>query len=111
VSRTDCSEQAAEIRRHHDAVHAAARTAIEHALAAGRLLAEVKETLPHGAFEDWLAANCTFSSRTARRYMQLHAHRDALPAGAGVKVALAHLKTDTVSELPDDVSDLQYVPL
>jgi hypothetical protein len=102
--------QAAEIRRHHDAVHAAARTAIEHALAAGQLLAEVKDTLPHGGFEDWLAANCTFSSRTARRYMQLHIHRDTLPSGAGVKVALEHLKSDTVSELPDDVSDLQYVP-
>lgn len=96
---TTLTNQAAEIRRHHDAVHAAARTAIEHALAAGRLLAEVKAALPHGDFEGWLAANCQFSARTARRYMQLDSHRDSLPAGAGVKAALEHLKTDTVSEM------------
>ena len=67
----DLTGQAAEIRRHHDAVHAAALTAMEHALAAGRLLAEVKAALPHGEFESWLKANCPFTARTARRYMQL----------------------------------------
>jgi len=104
------TDQAGEIRRHHEAVHAAAQTAMEHALAAGALLTDVKAALAHGEFETWLAANCDFTTRTARRYMQLHQHRDSLPAGVGVKLALAHLKTDTVSEMPDDVSDLCYTP-
>jgi hypothetical protein len=99
MQTTNLIDHAGEIRRHHDAVHAAARTAIEHALAAGRLLAEVKGALGHGGFESWVAEHCNFTARTARRYMQLHAHRESLPAGAGVKVALAQLKTDTVSEM------------
>jgi hypothetical protein len=94
----DLKSQAAEIQQHHAAITAAACTAMEHALAAGALLADVKEELPHGAFEPWVASNCNFTTRTARRYLQLHAHRNALPAGAGVKAALAHLKTDTVSD-------------
>jgi hypothetical protein len=107
---TDLKSSADEIRRHHEAAHAAARNAIAHALAAGRLLAEVKGALPHGAFEDWLSANCAFSSRTARRYMRLHEHRDALPPGAGVKAAIEHLKTDTVSETDDPSNVPAWLP-
>jgi hypothetical protein len=96
---TNLTNQAAEIRRHHEAVAAAARTAMEHALAAGALLTEVKTALSHGTFEAWVAENCNFSARTARRYMQLDAHRGTLPAGAGVRAALEQIKTATVSEM------------
>jgi Protein of unknown function (DUF3102) len=95
---------AAEIRRHHEAARIAAATAIDHALAIGKLLCEAKEGMQHGTFGAWVSEHCGFSDRTARRYMQLHQHRDTLPDGAGIKVALHHMatpkpKTDTVSEI------------
>jgi hypothetical protein len=103
---TNLSNQAAEIRQHHEAVASAARTAMEHALAAGALLADVKNALPHGSFETWLSENCNFSSRTARRYVQLHSHRDSLPAGAGVRAALEQIKTATVTVLKDPMGSV-----
>lgn len=42
--------RAAQIQAHHDAAHAAADKAIEHAKQAGVLLLEVKASLPHGEF-------------------------------------------------------------
>lgn len=38
----------------HQAAHAAADKAIEHAKEAGRLLIEVKDSLPHGDFTGWV---------------------------------------------------------
>lgn len=61
--------RAAQIQAHHDAAHTAADTAIEHAKEAGRLLLEVKASLPHGAFSKWVADNLTVSQRQAQRYM------------------------------------------
>lgn len=90
---------AARIRDLHAEAHRLADAAIDRAVEAGRLLAEVKSALPHGEFGSWVATHCGFSDRTARRYLRLHAHRETLPSGLGVKAALEHLKTDTVSEL------------
>jgi len=50
---------------------AAAGQALQHALAAGRLLAEAKEKVEHGHFGDWLEENFTGSERHAQRYMKL----------------------------------------
>ena len=44
---------------------------LEHALAAGRLLAEAKSQLPHGAWSRWLADNFEGSERTAQAYMRV----------------------------------------
>jgi len=105
---------AARIRELHTEAHALAESAIERALEAGKLLAEVKATLPHGAFGVWVEESCGFTARTAQRYLRLHEHRDCLPAGAGVKAALAALKCDTVSHLteaqpPEWLPDLDAV--
>lgn len=90
---------AARIRELHAEAQALAEGAIERALEAGELLAEVKETLPHGDFGAWVEENCGFTVRTAQRYMRLHEHRGLLPDGTGVKAALAAIKSDTVSHL------------
>ena len=43
----------------------------DHAIRAGKLLLEAKIAVPHGHFEEWQAANCRFSLRSAQLYMQL----------------------------------------
>lgn len=52
--------------------------ALTHAIECGVALAEVKAALPHGEFEAWLAENFRYSTRHARNFMRLAAHREAL---------------------------------
>jgi hypothetical protein len=61
---------AAEIRAAHDAVTATARTAVERAREAGKLLIEAKDALPHGGWQQWLR-EVGVPPRTAQGYMQL----------------------------------------
>lgn len=79
---------AAEINAEHLAATGKAREAIEHARRAGEMLLDVKAGLGHGAFLPWLAANITFSDRTAQRYMVLAENWPAIAA-----------KSDTLSDL------------
>lgn len=55
---------------------------------AGKLLVEVKEKVPHGAFLPWIDRNLDCTQRTARRYMQVYEQRE-------------QLKTDNVSVLSE----------
>ena len=70
----DMSTIADRINAEHQACEQAARSALEHARAAGGLLQEAKETLPHGQWESWIEDSCAFSARTARMYMQVARH-------------------------------------
>lgn len=58
---------------------------LEAALNAGELLIKQKEQMPHGTFGEW-AKQLPFTDRTARSYMRIARHREAL-------------KTETVSDL------------
>ncbi len=61
---------AGKINREHEAALLDAKSAVEHARAAGRLLLEAKERCPNGEWGKWLSANCNdISVRTAQRYM------------------------------------------
>jgi hypothetical protein len=62
---------AADIVAAHRDVERGALAVAERALAAGRMLAEAKASLPHGEWATWLADNVGIPARTARRYMQL----------------------------------------
>lgn len=68
------AEIAERINAEHQACEQAARSALEHARAAGGLLQEAKEMLPHGRWEPWIEESCAFSARTARMYMQVARH-------------------------------------
>jgi hypothetical protein len=68
----------AAIRREHEAASTAAQSAIEHALEAGRLLAQAREGIPHGGWESFVREHCGIAPRTARLYMQLDARRDRI---------------------------------
>jgi hypothetical protein len=80
---------AADIRAAHQEVTRGAQGVAERALAAGRMLIETKDSLPHGAWEPWLAQHVGMSARTARRYMQLaHAGlKSATVADLGIRAA------------------------
>jgi hypothetical protein len=66
------------IRREHVAASAAARSALEHALECGRLLAQARAEVPHGGWERYLSDTCGIAPRTGRLYLRLHEHRDRL---------------------------------
>jgi len=61
---------AAAFRAAHEAAMAAARTSIEKAVEAGKLLIEAKDALPHGGWLPWLR-DVGITPRTAQRYMRL----------------------------------------
>ncbi len=69
---------AAEINAEHRACEAAAVSAVEHAMRAGEMLAEVKQNLKHGEWLPWLEANFEGTPRTAQVYMKLHSRRGEL---------------------------------
>ena len=74
---------AGEIADSHERATNAGRAFVEHAIEAGRRLAEAKAMVPHGQWREWLAANVpSLNERTAQRYM---------------KAAKAAGKSDTVS--------------
>jgi len=66
------------IRREHEAASAAARSALEHALECGRLLAQARAEIPHGGWENYLRDVCGIAPRTGRLYLRLHEHRGRL---------------------------------
>jgi hypothetical protein len=70
-------ELAERILIEHKAVEAAARSALEHAHAAGVMLIQAKDAVGHGHFGAWLAENfergdgTRLSARTAQAYMRV----------------------------------------
>jgi len=66
---------AADIRREHEAVAAALKDSLAHAIAAGELLLEAKTQLAHGQWLPWLRDHCTISERTAQLYMRVAKNR------------------------------------
>jgi hypothetical protein len=88
---------AAEIQAAHAAALAAARTSVEKAVEAGKLLIEAKAALPHGQWLPWLR-DIGLSPRTAQRYMQLA----LVPADKYVTVAHLGIKRalEAIAELP-----------
>jgi len=68
------------INSEHRACVEAAGAALEHAMEAGRLLQEVKDSLPQGEFGPWLKANFEASDRTARDYLRIWRNRELLAA-------------------------------
>ncbi|QBR72169.1 hypothetical protein CU048_13810 [Beijerinckiaceae bacterium] len=68
-------ELAARIRAEHTAVSLALRESLGHSIAAGELLIEAKEMVPHGAWLPWLRDHCSISERTSQLYMRLARNR------------------------------------
>jgi hypothetical protein len=78
-----------------------ARDAVARGLECGRLLNRQKETLAHGEWQRWLAANCpAISFSTAKRYMKLakRSHGTLLADAAGLRQA--YLATGVLPDCP-----------
>lgn len=91
---------AAEINRLHGLATTKAGEAIDHAKEAGRLLLQVKATMPHGQWLPWLAANIAVSPRQAQRYIQVAQGRP-LPIRAPERVESDSKCDPAVSHLPN----------
>ena len=65
------NDLAARINAEHEEVKKALRNAADHAMKTGKLLLQMKATIPHGGWLEWVGANCRFSDRTAQVYMWL----------------------------------------
>jgi hypothetical protein len=66
------------IQAEHEAASQAARSALEHAINCGRLLAQARASIPHGGWETFVENTCGIAPRTGRLYLRLHANRDRL---------------------------------
>lgn len=96
-----------QINAEHRAVEDAARSAVEHAMNAGDMLAEKKASLQHGEWGAWLAQHFEGSQNTAGVYMKLARNREALgnsqhARNLSIRGALAELDS------PDEESSLPY---
>jgi hypothetical protein len=67
---------ASEVNALHGELLAMGLEMIAKMIAIGEKLVFVKVQLGHGNWEAWVKANLTFTSRTARRYMEAFRHRD-----------------------------------
>ena len=83
-----------EINSHAEQATAKANEAMHHAIEAGKLLLEVKASLAHGQFGEWLETNVKVSARQAQRYM-------AAAEGKPTPIRSLSSKYDTVSHLTD----------
>lgn len=102
---------AARIKVEHQAVAASLKQSVHHAIAAGELLLEAKEQVPHGEWLPWLEEHCGVTPRSAQGYMRLARHRaelegkyethvshltvrEALNALAAPTIAISSLETE-----------------
>ncbi len=89
------SALAEDVKMEAEAFAAAERASAEHALNAGRLLAEAKQACPHGGWLPFLK-RAGVAERSAQRWMQLHR---------------GGLKSDLVTDLGGVVPALQFIKL
>jgi hypothetical protein len=84
-SVADLDQLAAEIRSHHEAIVAAARSMVLHAIYAGARLKEARARVGHKNWLPWLKRNCpAVRERMAQYYKRLstlaEAHPEEIPA-------------------------------
>jgi hypothetical protein len=84
---------ATRINHEHKAAVGTLKRGLEHALAAGHLLHEAKQLVPHGQWLPWLAQSCRIPERTAQVYMRLARRlpKSARPADLTITQALEML--------------------
>ena len=81
------NDLAARINSEHRKAEECARSAVAHALNAGRLLIEAKAQVAHGTWLPWLDEHCKISERTAQAYMRVARELPKLDDGKAQRVA------------------------
>jgi hypothetical protein len=99
------SELAVRINHEHLEAVQHAGSAMTHALNAGDLLLQAKNTCQHGQWLPWIREHVAFSDRTAQAYMRLarNAHIRSTVADMSVREALRHLARPRVKSFEDDL--------
>lgn len=97
------SDLAHRINEATTAAESHARSAMEYALTAGALLVQAKTLVSHGAWQQWVEANCTIAPRTASAYMRLAQRLPELPDAERQRVADLPLRDAirTISARPE----------
>jgi len=104
---TNLPSLAKKANEEHEAALGCAHAALDHAMEAGRLLAEAKAQVAHGEWLPWIEEHFSGSARTARAYMRLNENRAEVEANRqrvanlGVRDALAYLAEPAEPE-PDE---------
>jgi hypothetical protein len=84
LSDADLAKNARIINTEHKAVVEATQAKLQHAITAGETLKACKDSMAHGAWANWLKANCPeISERTASVYMRLAKNSDKVEQAAG----------------------------
>lgn len=91
-----------DINHHHQLACLRADEAVNHAVQAGKLLLDVKATLPHGEFGSWLQSNLEVTQRQAQRYM-------AAAQGKTVPVRRLASNTTPMSQLELNDGEAIYI--
>jgi hypothetical protein len=73
-------EIAARIKADHEELVATGNRMVVYAMAIGDHILEAQKHVSHGEWMSWLAANCPFSDRKARLYVQLAKGRETIEA-------------------------------
>lgn len=76
-----------ELNRLHEEIQTNLRKTVEQAIRAGEILTTVRNSVEHGKFLPWIEANCSFSDKTAEKYMKLTAHRDKIESSSNLQDA------------------------
>ena len=96
-----------QINEHHAKFEASVRTSLEHARDTGEALLDAKKAVGHGNFIGWVEENCSFSMRTAQKYMRIAQKWSELepnaPPTAHLTIAkVLNLLAEPVGEDTDD---------
>jgi Protein of unknown function (DUF3102) len=79
---------ASRIKAEHEAIGAALKNIVHHAIEAGELLIEAKKQFTkHGEWLPWLADHCLLTERTAQRYMRIAHNRATIEAKSDTGVS------------------------
>lgn len=82
-----------------------AKTVLENGIQIGVRLQEAKEQVGHGNFEEWCKENLNYTSRTARKFMQLateYGDENGLISNRNISSDLSISKALTLLKVPED---------
>jgi len=82
-----------ELDRLHAEIMGTMRKTVDDAVRAGEILFTVKERVGYGSFISWINANCSFSEKTAERYMKLKTYQCKIDSVTNLQDAYKQIET------------------
>lgn len=82
-----------ELDRLHAEIMGSMRKTVDDAVRAGEILFTVKERVGHGSFIAWISKNCSFTEKTAERYMKLKTYQSKIDSVTNLQDAYKQIET------------------